>query len=296
MSEINLLDRPQLNNPVLIMGFSGWANAGEVSTETVNYLASRLNAQPLANVEPDHFYDYATERPTALIQSGLVREFKYPEPVFSYAKGRDEDSDLIFFTGPEPQRYWERFTDLVLNLAEEFSVRAIFILGGLYDYSPHWVDPRVSVIYSGYDAAGYLANTPEVVPGEYQGPVSIHTLILTRARDRDLPVVNLWGHAPTYIQTGNLKVQRCLTEILKKAIGFSLDTSDLLDGIAEMDRQIEDLVANNPRLKKYLDEMRDQYEEAVDTTTTVHKRPHLNKSGEKGKVISMDSFLRREED
>ena len=38
MDALKYLSEPQLNNPVLLAGFGGWGNAGEVATSTIDYL------------------------------------------------------------------------------------------------------------------------------------------------------------------------------------------------------------------------------------------------------------------
>lgn len=271
MPGLNYVNKPSLDRPVLIMGFAGWPNAGEVSTGTINYLERGLDAQPLAGIDPARFYDFTEARPTTRIENGRVRDFQLPDCHFKYVRTKPGETDLILFSGQEPNLDWEGFCDEVFKLVWEMQVRAVFTLGGTYDYVPHWLTPRISAVFSCDQAEALLADEKDTSPGQYQGQVSIHTIITVRARDLGLPVVGLWGHSPVYIQTGNYKIHRSLVEILKRAVGFSLDTKDLLVDIADMDRQIESLIEESPKLKKYLEEL--------DTGSAARSYPWTNSSG-----------------
>ncbi|MEW6263786.1 MAG: PAC2 family protein [Thermodesulfobacteriota bacterium] len=286
--------RPELKRPAMIVAFSGWPNAGDVATGTLEYLENRLQPKPLAFLASDQFLDFTEVRPTARIKNGRIREFHAPVYNFTWFTGSIDQSDLILLRGPEPRLNWSPFCDLVLKLAGEMNVRVIVTLGGTYDYVPHWLPARVSAIYSD-QAAEEMALTASLRLnlGEYQGPVSIHTLILDQARALGLPAIGLWGHAPVYIQTGNLKLHQALVDILKKLVGFDLDASDLETGVKEMERQIDDLVAKNPELKKYLADFKQEHQ----GPSTRRPRPAVLDSGgrERGKVISLDSFLRRDD-
>lgn len=295
MPEMNYLDRPQLDRPVLIMGFSGWANAGAVSSESLDYLQHRLKSRPLAIIEPDLFHDYTSNRPTAKIDSGRLESLKIPRGHFSYVQGREDEQDLILFSGPEPNLRWNTYCELVLNLVREMKVQAVFTLGGTCDYVPHWVEPRVSAICSGPPAEVLLAPVSDKVEqADYEGPISIQTMIMLRGREADLPVAALWGHAPVYIQTGNIKMNRRLVDILSRAIGFSLDTSDLRDGVAEMESRIEALIAGNPSLKKYIDDLEREFQAASERGPGASMTSPSGAGG--GKVIPFDRFLRREDE
>ncbi|MBU2547778.1 MAG: PAC2 family protein, partial [Proteobacteria bacterium] len=87
---IKFHDLPSLRRPVLIMGFSGWPNAGEISTGTIGYLLERLEAAPLATIDPDEFIDYTADRPTAQVIEGFIDDFQESGCRFTYARSNDD--------------------------------------------------------------------------------------------------------------------------------------------------------------------------------------------------------------
>ncbi|MBW2091627.1 MAG: PAC2 family protein [Deltaproteobacteria bacterium] len=296
MSDLCYLDEPELDQPALIMGFSGWPNAGEVSTGTLSYLLHRLNSRPLAFMKTDAFYDFVSHRPTANVYDGVISEIKMPRNEFFYVKGEDENRDLILFRGQEPHLRWESFSDLILSLAHDFGVESIYTLGGAYDYLPHWLEPRVSVIFSSEEIKSAFQAFDEfenLTATEYQGPVSIHSILSSRAREKGIPVYSFWGHAPVYIHTGNIKVHLRLVEILSRIIGFTINTSDLIEGLKQMNQKIHHLMEENPQLKNFIHDLEKSHGKQVDFSS---QPSMIGAPPSRGKVISIDEFLKREKE
>ena len=293
MSSLKYHTHPVLTNPILIMGFRGWANAGDVSVGTVDYLINHLDAHPLATLEPGVFFDMTEDRPTAIIENGSLRDLQPFRARFHYARTSEGQPDIIIFRGSEPRLDWDGFCDLVFDLVEEMGVSSIFTLGGTYDYVPHWHPSVISAVYSSTRAEELLARTFENVrPAEYDGPISIHTYILQQGSHTDIPVVGLWGHAPVYIQTGNIKLHYAMVEVIKSAAGFDLDTNGLFQGIEEMDHKIEELVAQNPNLQKYLEGLEQDEPTPRRRPSHINHRPDTNGA----KVIPLDPFLNKDDD
>jgi proteasome assembly chaperone (PAC2) family protein len=293
MTAITYLNHPVLKSPALVMGFMGWANAGEVSTGTLHYLQKRLSVRPLVELDPDEFYCYTEERPTTRVTSGYVEQYHVPRPLFSYALGLDDESDLITFCGPEPQLRWNSFCEAVFQVIAQTDVRVLITVGGSYDYVPHWLPPKLAAVYSCMEAEAVIAGLESVQPVNYNGPISIHTALLMKGREMDFPVIGLWGRAPMYIQTGNIKIHHAVLEVLKRTLKFTLNTDDLLPEIEDMERQVEQLIMENPKLKKYLEEL---HVDVQNETPILNPSTSPSENRPKGKVISLDKFLRREED
>ncbi len=294
-SELLYLDNPVLNQPVMIMGFSGWPNAGEISSGVVSFLLHHLNANPLASVKADSFFDFTSLRPEASIVNGLAGRAVPPKNEFFYVKDDGEAQDLILFLGNEPHLRWDVFVDLVIGLSESYGVKRIYTLGGTYDYFPHWLEPSISLVFSDeglkstFDS---LLDLENLNTAEYSGPISIHNVILTRARERGFPIIGLWGHAPYYIHTGNFRVHLSLINILTQVIDFKINTRDLHESIKDMDRKIADLMKENPKLREFIRELEEEY--GLQTRRPAPTSLMGSDHPPRGKVISIDEFLKRE--
>jgi proteasome assembly chaperone (PAC2) family protein len=289
MEEVIYLERPNLNKPYLIIGFEGWPNAGEVSSFALQHLMNSLKARKFASISTENFCQISSIRPMAIIKEGRLVELKLPGNHFYYAKG-SPSNDLILLYGVEPHLRWNVFADIILDLATKFEVPQIFTIGGTYDYIPHTLPPMVSALFND---EGLREKVIQAGLGltEYSGPISIHTFILEAAKKRGMKAISLWGHAPQYLQTKNIKVT---CAVLKKLIDFikiEIDFSDLEKAGDYFDQQVNQLVEEDPKLQEVISKLEEVYKRA-------EKIPRPPGDGEvkEDKVVYIQAFLKRLED
>ena len=54
---------PELVDPLLIAAFEGWNDAGDAATAAIEHLEEVWDADPLAELDPEDYYDYQVNRP-----------------------------------------------------------------------------------------------------------------------------------------------------------------------------------------------------------------------------------------
>jgi len=57
--------RPVLQRPVLLVAFEGWNDAGDAASGAVRYLIDRYDAELVAEIDPEEFFDFTSTRPQA---------------------------------------------------------------------------------------------------------------------------------------------------------------------------------------------------------------------------------------
>ena len=67
-----------LTRPVLVAAFTGWNDAGDAASTAVRTLIESSGARPLAEINPEHFTDFATVRPHVRLdaQKNLIQAEK----------------------------------------------------------------------------------------------------------------------------------------------------------------------------------------------------------------------------
>ncbi len=253
METIKIMAEPQLDRPLAVIGFGGWANAGDIAVSALKFLEKGLETQPLAKFDPDPYYDFIVHRPRASIRRGQVESLKMPLNEFSFQKG--DKSSIILFRGEEPHLSWPTFVREMLELLGRFGVDLVITLGGTYDERLHTDPPKISVVAEDMVLAEGLFCMGGC-PGEYRGPVSIHTLLYMACRERGINVVSLWGHAPVYVQTGNFGIVRRMLELITSLGGPRLDLDSLSEAGLEMEEQIESLISHSPKLSGYIKKLK----------------------------------------
>ena len=290
MEEIIYLEKPHLHKPCLIIGFEGWPNAAEVSSSALQHLVENLKAKKFASVQTENFYQVSSIRPVAVIKEGRLVELKLPGNHFYYVKDLPPN-DLILFSGIEPHLRWNIFVDLLLDLAERFGVSQIFTIGGTYDYIPHTYPPMVSALFNHEDLREKVIQAGLGLT-EYTGPISIHTFILEAARKRSLKAMSLWGHAPQYLQTKNLKVVCAVLKSLIDMMEMKIDLSDLERAGDYFDQQVNHLVEDDPKLQEIISKL----EEAYKRSERVSQFSRKEEGSKEEKVIYIQAFLKKQGD
>lgn len=290
---IILLQRPELVRPVLIAGFGGWPNAGEVSTGVLSYLIKELNPIKIAEIPPDDFYDFTSQRPIGYIEDGLVQRITPSSNEFYHCKAEaDPPLDLILFLGQEPHLKWPLFVRTFLDLMQEFGIDRLFTIGGSYDNIPHTVEPRVSAIANS-DEMHKLLQQHGLSLSHYRGPISIHTMLLEEAKVKGIRCVSLWGHAPYYVQSNNAKVCLSVIRHLIRFVGFRLDLTGLERAAELMDSQIAKMIENKPELREYIAILEKEYKEKATLSSSIAHAMEGKEESQDNKVIRIDPFLKR---
>lgn len=290
MEEVIYLERPVLHEPYLIIGFEGWPNAGEISSFALRHLIDSLGAREFASIPTENFYQMSSLRPMAVIKEGRLIELKSSGNHFYYVKGLPSN-DLILFSGVEPHLRWNVFADLILDLAERFRVTQVLTIGGTYDYVPHTYPPMVSSLFNHEELRERVVGAGLGLT-EYSGPISIHTFILEAARKRNLDAISLWGHAPQYLQTRNVKVACSLLKKLIDLTGIEIDLSDLEKAGEYFDQQINQLVGEDPKLQEVIGKLEEAYKGSERILQPLRKE----EGAKEDKVVYIQAFLKKSED
>jgi proteasome assembly chaperone (PAC2) family protein len=290
MEEIIYLEKPNLKKPYLIIGFEGWPNAAEVSSFALQQLIDSLEAKKFASILTENFYQISSLRPVAVIKEGRLIELKIPGNHFYYVKN-PLSPDLILFHGTEPHLRWNVFADTILDLAVRFDVPQIFTIGGTYDYIPHTFPPMVSALYNHEELKEVVIRTGLGLT-EYSGPISIHTFILEAARKKGLKAISLWGHAPQYLQTKNIKVACAVLRKLMELTNIEIDLSDVESASNYFDEQVNQLVKEDPKLQEVISKLEEVYKRSEKISAETRKEEGLKED----KVVYIQAFLKKTED
>jgi len=261
------LSRPQLTEPRMLLGFSGWMDGGDVSTGTVEYFVERLEAEPLAEIRGEDFDIYhfpgpmelsALLRPNTRIHEGLVEE--YEEPVSRFYV--HAPSQLILFSGREPNIHWRRYGECVLELAAELGVSSMFFIGSVAGVVPHTREPRFSV--SASSAQMRASQEPyNMRPAEYEGPASLVTYLTHLAGQRGMNLASIVAEVPAYVQGRNVRCIEAAARRLASILNLQISLDDLRAVSDELERRLSALVAKRPELAELIGKLEQDYDNEV---------------------------------
>ncbi len=153
-SKILKFDRQlQMADSTLVLAFSGWMDGGDVSTGTVMRLVDLLEAESVAELDPEPFYIYNVPgpmevaeifRPHIEIDNGLIQSLEMPTNTF-YCH---EEGKLCLFVGKEPHMHWRSFGEAIFDFVRTVGVSRILFVGSFGGAVPHTREPRLYVTCS----------------------------------------------------------------------------------------------------------------------------------------------------
>src|SRR3954449_11982150 len=130
-------DRPSLRDPIIVSAFKGWNDAGEAASAAVQFLCEAFDAEPLATIDPEDYYDFTAVRPTVRLIEGRSRAIDWPENSFQAARVPTATGDVIRLRGVEPSRRWKAFCTDIDEVAHRTGAKLIVTLGALLADVPH---------------------------------------------------------------------------------------------------------------------------------------------------------------
>lgn len=281
MEHVVWSSRPRLRSPVLIAAFTGWNDAGDAASLAVKYLGDGWDADPVASIDPEEFFEFQATRPQVRLVDGETREIDWPANDF-HAAAVDGPNDIVLLLGTEPQLKWRRFCAEVLEVARALDVSQVVTLGALLADVAH--NRPVSLIGTASDRE--LIERYGLERSRYEGPTGITGVLSHTCAKEGIPAMSLWAAVPHYVGGApSPKAALALVQRTSEVVGAPVRTAALEIAATAYEREIDQLVEDDEDLQGYvarIEELRAE-EEAEDHAEGV--------SGER-LVAEVEQFLR----
>jgi predicted ATP-grasp superfamily ATP-dependent carboligase len=249
--------RPQLREPVLLVAFGGWSDAGDAATTAVRFLGEAWDARPFATIDPEHFYDFSATRPHVRFNEDDEREVTWPENEFAAGAPSDGTLDVITLVGVEPQLRWRTFCEQVIGVARVFNARRVLTFGALLAEVPHARPVSIFGVGQGPDLSRQL----NLLPSRYEGPTGITGVLQTACHEAGLSASSLWAAVPTYVPSApSPKAALALVERATDLLGVETDTAELHAEAAAYETEVTELVADDEETSDYVRQLEERYD------------------------------------
>ena len=256
--ELRIDSRPPLERPVMIAAFRGWNDGGQGASLAAAYLARAWAAAEFASIDPEHFYDFQSTRPTVSLVDGVTRQIDWPENTFMHAPLPGAGRDAIILLGVEPNLRWRTFGELVTGLAESFRVELVLTLGSLLADVPH---TRPSPVTGS-------ATDPELIEqlglqaSRYEGPTGMVGVLHDACARAGLKSASLWAAVPHYVSlTPSPRAAKALVDKLAVLLGADVDSSELDEAAESYAQQVSEAVASDEETAAYVQELERRVDE-----------------------------------
>jgi predicted ATP-grasp superfamily ATP-dependent carboligase len=256
--ELRIHEHSDLERPILVSAFRGWNDGGQGASLAAGYLARLWDAELIADVDPEDFFDFQATRPQVKLEDGLTRQIVWPETAFYLARPEGFDRDIVLLLGVEPNLRWQAFTRMIVDYAADLGIELVVSLGSLLADVPHTRPCPVTG----------SATDPELVErlglqaSRYEGPTGIVGVLHDACRRQSLPSVSFWAAVPHYVSlTPSPRAALALCERLGSLLEVDIDVEELQEAAEGYVEQVSRAVATDADTQAYVDELESRADE-----------------------------------
>ena len=259
MASLHWVHRPVLHEPMAVMAFEGWGDAGESASLAADAFLKNLDGTLLATIDPDKHFDFQVRRPQIDIDSAGVRSISWPQNELHYL--RMGDRDVVVVRGEEPHYQWKAFTGELVDALHSLGVTRAVTMGAFIGQVAHTLP--VPLVGS--------ANRPDtlslhdLLPSGYEGPTGIIGVLNQALNAVDIDVISLWAAVPHYLS--NQEYPPGTEALVVKAaelIGVSLDIGDLTTASREFLSTVDEAIEGNDELLRYVERLEGDADDDVE--------------------------------
>ena len=249
-------ETPELDRPVLLYHLDGFMDAGGAGRLATGHLLATLDPRPVATFDVDSLIDYRSRRPSMMFDTDRWVSYEQHELVVNACEDA-VGARFLLLTGPEPDRYWERFAASVVSLVEELDVRLSVGLHGIPMAVPHTRETGLTPHGNRPDLFGEhhaWINRAEV-------PGSAAALIEYRLAEAGRDAIGFAAHVPHYLSQAETPDQAiALLHAITAATGLAFHTTELDDAAERARKQVDDQVEASTEVAEAVRKLEEQFD------------------------------------
>ncbi|CAN5354736.1 filament polymerization regulator ParJ [soil metagenome] len=261
---------------LLVVAFEGWNDAGEAASGAVRTLKELLDLYPIAEVDPEDYFDYQFNRPSVVADENGDRQLVWPgvtvygptRPNAGAAVGLADDAELrvsgangsniYLLLGTEPSRGWKTFTREILDVVETNEISSIVFLGAMLADVPHSRPISVFTSSENPDVRAQLG----IERSGYEGPVGILSVLGDAAEKAGVSTMSIWASVPHYVHNApSPKATLAILDKLEEIVDVVIPRGDLVSEAQAWESGIDALAGDDDDMASYIE----QLEQARDT-------------------------------
>ena len=282
--DLSIEQLPNLTDPVLIVAWEGWNDAGESASTAAQYLIQQLGARPFATIDPEEFYDFTETRPMARYRNG-ERYISWPVTEFVHLQAPAGGRDVVVGIGIEPHYRWTRYLTALSELVDEIGAKLILSLGAVAAGTPHTQPVHVR----GSANNSELAQRYNMHPSRFEGPSGIVGVFHDLCRRRGVAGVSLWASVPHYLPgITNPVGAQALLRVVSDMTGLRFDFDPLERGIQQFHTQLDEALRDNKELREYVAQL-----EAASPMPQTEQQPEGELPSADALIADLEDFFRQ---
>jgi len=250
-------DDPTIHGLDMLVVFSGYLDAGNVSTQLENVLLERLDHQRIATFDTDQLLDYRARRPQLRFDGRQFFDYDAPELELHLLKDQMQRPFLLL-SGPEPDYQWDRFVAAVMLLIEQLDVGLVSLVDAIPLPVPHTRPLGVTTHGNAEELLEGLATwSPK---GRIAAGVA--QLLELRVAEAGRRVSGYTLHVPHYLADATYpQAAVAALEYVGAAMELLLPSEELRESGRDVEQQISAQVQNRPEIASMLHRLEERFDD-----------------------------------
>ncbi|HEX6946035.1 MAG TPA: PAC2 family protein [Acidimicrobiia bacterium] len=268
MANLEWLHRPILDDPVALIAFTGWGDAGEAASQAVISLLDMHESEVVAVIDSDELYDFQVRRPMTEFDDDGQRVILWPDIEIQVVQGLERD--LVVVVGDEPHYHWKSFARELAEAFRALGVSRVVALGAFIGQVAHTLPvPLIGA-----------SNRPESVaawgllPSNYEGPTGIVGVLTSELAEMGVDTIAVWAAVPHYLSNQDYPPgTRALMLKASEILGVTFDTTPLDSASLQYLSTVDEAIAANRDLVEYVRRLEEESDDidAEDTMRLVEE-------------------------
>jgi proteasome assembly chaperone (PAC2) family protein len=253
MGSLEWQAQPILNDPIALIAFEGWGDAGDSASLAAERFLDSFDSELIATFDPDEHYDFQVRRPMVVVDEGGTRKIDWPENELHVIRGQHHD--LVVLLGEEPNYKWKSFTSELVDALLKLGVRKVVTLGAFIGQVTH----TLPVPLVGSATRPDALTMHGLLPSGYQGPTGILGVLNHALGGAGLDVISVWAAVPHYLSNQDYPpAVEALTIKASELLGLSVDIGDLATRSREFRDTVDEAIGDNRELRQYVEKLEEE--------------------------------------
>jgi len=255
VSLVQIVARPDVDNPVMVVAFDAWVDAGSASSNAAGALAE--GGDLVATFTDDALYDYRARRPTLDIIDGRPLRLEWPELTIKHSRmgGRD----VLILTGPEPDFRWRELAIDVVEATRVLAVSQWISLGAIPAAVPH---TRPVPVLGTESRPGLLRGNVRPGPeGLLRVPSAAISVLDIAIAQAGIPALGYFAQIPHYISGPYPAATVALLRAIERHLDIELPLSTLTDEVEQMRNRLDTATALDEKTRTYVAKLESMVDE-----------------------------------
>ncbi|WP_438816876.1 PAC2 family protein [Umezawaea beigongshangensis] len=259
-------DSPKpLSGAIMVAAFEGWNDAGDAASTAIEHLQLTWDAKPLADLDPDDYYDFQVTRPTVHLVDGITRRVEWPTTRLTVCRPPGSSTDIVLVHGIEPNMRWRNFAAELVGHAEALGITTVVTLGALLMDTPH--TRPVPVTGTAYDAAS--ASKYGLETSRYEGPTGIVGVFQDACVQAGVPAISFWAAVPHYVsQAPSPKATLALLHRVEEVLDVEVPLGALPEQAEEWERTVSEMADEDEDVRNYVRALEERGDAEIQLTET----------------------------